>query len=56
MIEAEDCKQSPKAITTANIKLPQTTPKTKAWDPSKMITTGNVGKFQKDMVKEKGKK
>jgi hypothetical protein len=44
------------AITTATIKLPERTPKTKEWDPSKMITTGNIEKVQAQNKKDKGKK
>lgn len=45
-----------KAITTADIKLSERTPKTKAWDPSQMITTGNIEKVRAENKKGKGKK
>jgi len=43
-----------KSITTADIKLPEMAPKTKSWDPSKIISTGNIEQFQKSK-KDKGK-
>jgi hypothetical protein len=52
MIEAQDCKQNPKAITTADISLPAGSPKTKAWDPSKAITTGNIEAVREANAKE----
>jgi hypothetical protein len=35
------------ALTTNKITLPTLSPKTKAWDPSGMITTGNIERVKK---------
>ncbi len=59
MIEAKDCKQSAKAITTNTVELPQSAPRTKAWDPSRIITTGNIEQVQaanQAAAAKKGKK
>ncbi len=46
-----------KAIATKDIKLPQGEAKTDTWDPSKMITTGNIEKVRAANAKDKkGKK
>lgn len=38
-------------ISTNRIELPKAPPKTKLWDPSKMITTGNVDKVRVELNK-----
>jgi hypothetical protein len=47
-----------KAITTKDIKIPERRPKTKAWDPSQMISTGNIEQVIKanKAAEKKGKK